>query len=429
MWRSLRRALTGCALALVVVGARPLGAQPTPVAEGFTLADALAAARAHPRLAAPQSLVRATGFDAAAAGRWTNPQLGVSYMRSFGFTTFDPQVGVAQVGVTQMIETAGAPSRRRRAAEGERTAARFELEHTRRAIELAVRVGCVRLATAWARRAILRDALARTDALVALVGQRVAAGAAPGYERTRAALALADARAALADAEADVTAARGALDVAVGPAASSLRGAPQIELMTLDAPPPLARLLAALPATRADLGALGARAQAARARVDVARAEAMPGFALYAGVLVGQGYGEQGQRQVDGMVGVTLPLPVVNSGEDAVRAAEARAQAARELVAVETAEARVRLEAAWREAAQRREALEDFRSGAAEQDRLVAESTLAYRDGRIPIQALLDAHDAVRDARLRAVDLARAARESEASMWSLVGERPADAAP
>lgn len=400
----------------------PVTSSPDARDDGFDLGDAIRAARDHPRVAPARSRLRASEHDVAAAGRWTNPQIGVNYMRSFGFTTFDPEVGVPQVGVTQFIETAGAPARRRRVAARERDAARLEVDLARRSVELSVATAFIRLAVATARRATLRDSLARTERLVSLVGTRVASGSAPDYERARVALARADAEAELGDAEAEVIAARGALDVAVGPGAERLRGEARMRLREGPTLPPLDALIERLDATRIDLRIADARAQAARLRVDVARAEVLPGFALYGGLLAGQGFGERGQRQIDAMVGITVPLPVVNTGQDAIRAAEARASAARESAEADRIEARTRARSAWLEAQRRRDALDAFLQTEGEQERLVRETAAAYREGRVSLQALLDAHDAVRDAQLRAVELAGAAREADARLWESVGE-------
>lgn len=415
-------------LALSLASARGAHAQApatppaAPQEEGFDLAAALAAARDNPRLDSARSLSRAAAHDAEVAGRWTNPQLGVAYMRSFGFTTFDPDIGVPQVGVTQFIETAGAPARRRRVAEREREAARMEVDLAQRSVSLSVASAFIRLATATARRTLLRESLARTERLVALVGTRVASGSAPDYERARVALARADAEADLGDAEAEVIAARGALDVAVGPGAARLRGEARMRLREGHQLPALEALIERLDATRIDLRIADAHAQAARLRVDVARAEVLPGFALYGGVLAGQGFGERGQRQVDAMVAITVPLPVLNTGRDAVGAAAARAAAARESAEADRIEARTRVRSAWLEAQRRRAALDAFLQTETEQERLVRETAAAYREGRVSLQALLDAYDAVRDAQLRAVELAGAAREADARLWESVGE-------
>lgn len=394
------------------------------VSEGFTLDDALRAARQNPSLAAPRSLERAAEADVGAVSRWTNPQLGVSYMRSFGYTTFDPDLGVPQVGVTQLIETAGLPGRRRRAATAERDAARLEVLHTARSLALAVATRFVRLAVATQRVELVREAAQRTQDLAALVAARVAAGTAPGYERTRAALAVREAQTALGDALADAEVSRAEFDLAVGPSSSTLRGAPRADLTAAPTLPPLAELVSSLPRTRLDLQVTEARVGAARARVDVARAEVLPGFQLYGGLLAGQGYGERGQRQVDFMVGVTVPLPLINNGQDAVRAAEARAVAAREQGEAERAEARLRVEGAWRVAQRRRENAAEVMRGREDQERLLQETSAAYRDGRVPIQALIDAHEAVRDLRLQAVEVLGAAREAEAQLWDAVGAPP-----
>ncbi len=409
------------ALALLVPG---IARAQTDAREGFTLADALRAARQNPNLAPARSLARAAEAEVGAVSRWTNPQLGVSYMRSFGYTTFDPEIGVPQVGVTQLIETAGLPGRRRRAAAAERDAARLEVRRAARSVALSVTTSFVRLAVARQRVAILREATQRTQDLAALVTARVAAGTAPGYERTRAALAVRASQAALADADADADEARVALDLAVGPAAVGLRGEPRVDLADAPPLPSLEAALASLPGTRVALLVTQARAQAAQARVDVARGEVFPGFQLYGGLLAGQGYGEQGQRQVDFMVGVTVPLPLINNGNDAVRAAEGRAVAAREQSEAERFEARLRVEGAWRVAQRRRDNAAEALRGREDHERLLQETAAAYRDGRVPVQALIDADDAVRDLRLQGLEVLGAAREAEASLWEALGAPP-----
>ncbi len=361
------------ALALLVPGVARAQTAAPDAREGFTLADALRAARQNPSLAAPRSLARAAEADVGAMSRWSNPQLGVSYMRSFGYTTFDPDLGVPQVGVTQLIETAGLPGRRRRAAAAERDAARLEVRRAARSVALSVTTSFVRLAVARQRVAILREATQRTQDLAALVTARVAAGTAPGYERTRAALAVRASQTALGDADADADEARVALDLAVGPSSATLRGEPRVDLADAPPLPSLAEAaLASLPGTRVELLVTQARAQAAQARVDVARGEVLPGFQLYGGLLAGQGYGEQGQRQVDFMVGVTVPLPLINNGHDAVRAAEARAVAAREQSEAERFEARLRVEGAWRVAQRRRDNAAEVLRGREDHERLLA---------------------------------------------------------
>jgi outer membrane protein TolC len=416
------------ALALLLPGvARAQTAAAAPeltAAEGFSLDDALRAARQNPGLAAPRSLARAAEADVGAVSRWSNPQLGVSYMRSFGFTTFDPDLGVPQVGVTQLIETAGLPGRRQRAATAERDAARLDVRRAMRSLALTVIARFVRLAVATQRGELLREAMQQTQDFAALVSARVAAGSAPGYERTRANLAVRAAQIALGDALADAEASRADFDLAVGPASITLRGAPRMDLAAAPALPPLAELVASLPRARIDLQVTEARAAAATARVDVARAEAVPGFQLYGGLLAGQGFGERGQRQVDFMVGMSVPLPLLNDGRDAVRAAEARAAAAREQGEAERAEARLRVEGAWRVAQRRRETAAEALRGREEQERLLRETTAAYRDGRVPVQALIDSHEAVRDLRLQGVEVLGAAREAEASLWEALGALP-----
>lgn len=394
----------------------------------FTLDAVLATLGAGaPALREAEAELSARRADIAASSLWSNPQLSASYMRSFGYTTFDPQVGVAQFGVSQLIEAAGLPGLRRRVAEGEARASEAALRGLRQGLRGEAATRFYALDAATARAALLRQSEVDAAGLVQRIEARAAAGLGSRYETDRAALYLADLRVARADAESDLVSTRAAFDALLGDDAARFRGeasAPETPddgasegLGDLD------RLLRRA-LDRPELEALAARARAAGVQVDVARREVMPGPTLSANVFVGQGYGAQGERQVDWQLGLSLPLPLANDGRAAARAAMSRALSARAAYEFARAQTERAVRAAFEVMTARRAAWVGYLSVASRHEGLVGAAERAWLEGRVSLQALLEARDAVRDSRLRVLDLRREARQSEARLRTLVGAWP-----
>ncbi len=391
-------------------------------APGFTLDDALRAQRrSHPLLASSQALARAADHDVTAAGLWTNPVLSAAYTRSVGFTTYDPRIGMPQVTVSQLIETAGLPSARRDAAMGAREAARADVNATALGLAWSLHDAALQLASAQARVQIHREAVDDLAHASQVVQARVAAGAAAHYDASRMVIALTDARAQLAEAEADALHARATLDVTVGPDATTLVGPLRVSLDEPLTLPPLAELMNRLDA-RPDLVAAQARARSQGAMVDVARRSVTQGITVSLGSVVGAGTGDQQQVQVDVMAGVSVPLALVDRGQGTIPAAEQRAEAARRTVDAITLASRQQVAGAWREVERRREALDAWRSGGTSGVREMRhEAEVAYREGRLSILELVDAYTSFRDARLREVVLSLDARSAEVSLGRAAG--------
>lgn len=381
---------------------------------GFSVEDAIAAMRrAHPILAAARAGVRAAGSDVVSAGLWTNPVLNFNYTRSFGFTTYHPVVGMPQLGVSQLLETSGLPSARRRAAEMLQQAAQSDLGAAELGLAFDVRAAAIELARAqWIVR-IYRESQADIEAADAVVRARVGAGAAPRYDASRIGVALAEARADTRDAEADVFRYRAALDVAVGPEANTLRGEVRIDLASVPELVPLERLSAAIEA-RPDLASARTRTLAAGASVEVARRSVVQGVNVYAGSVVGAGTGNNNEIQVDLSLGVSVPLAIVDRGQGTIPAAERRAEAARYYADAAVLAARQRLAAAWSEVQQRRTTEASFLLTESEDLRAMRhEAEVGYREGRLSILELVDAYTSYRDARLRGATLSGDARSAE----------------
>ncbi len=423
---NLRRLVAALAVAVATREVRAQNAPPTPPSTeaepGFTLDDAeRAMRRGHPMLDAMRASARAADSDVTAAGLWTNPVLSAVYTRSVGFTTYDPVVGMPQLGVTQLLEVSGLPSARRAAAAFARDAAQADVRATETALRFDLRTAAVMLAEAQARVRVHREAVDDLTRARLVVDARVAAGAAPRYDATRISIALADARALLADAESDVTHARADLDVAVGPLASTLRGPVRFNVQEAPTLPTLASLIERLGA-RPDLTAATSRASAQRAQIDVARRSVTQGVSVYLGAVEGAGVGNAGERQFDIIAGVSVPLPIVDRGQGTIPAAEQRAEAARRTADAIALAARQRVEALWREVELRRGAFATWQvTGTPGVEEMRHEAEVGYREGRLSILELVDAYTSFRDTRLRGIELSRDARNAEVQLGRAAG--------
>lgn len=429
----MRRAVLTFALvgALLCSARRSALAQsdPSREAQGYSLADvARVVVRTHPALAAARANVRAAEYDILGAGLWTNPQFSAVYTRSVGFTTFDPVLGFLQAGVTQQIETSNAPAARRRVAEVERDATRLDGLATRQGLVLDAHENFVRGLEAWTRREALTEHLARLERGATIIEARVGAGMAPVYDRTRVQLALAAARAQLGDADADVERTRTDLEAAVGSGVDALQGRPLGDLFASPELPARAELTHTALDARADVAALQTRSRGSIAAGEVARRGVFPGIALYGGFAIGQGYGTNGERQFDLLVGATVPMPFVDRAQGRVQAATARAEAQALAAQALVEQLHRRALGALREVERRRETLAAFERTAPERARAVAEAEAAYREAHIPVAGLIDAWEAVRDARLRAIELALETRVAEVTLWRSVARLPGDPA-
>ncbi len=375
----------------------------------FSLNQATDAMRhGHLLLRAAKANLRAAAADVVGAGLWTNPVADASYGRSFSNAQNDP-FGSVGVGVTQFLETSGAPDARRSVAKLSEKAVESDNELTLRLLAFDVESACVALAASAVKVQLYAEANAELDRANQIVSARVRAGAAPQYDASRIAVAVAQARAALADAHADLSQARGDLDVAVGPDATQLQGLPDIDLFEIATPAALVSLTDEAQRTRPDLIAIRERAKAAEAQVTVARRNVMPGFSLRGGVYFGTTPGEFG-----GTVGVGVPLPVIDHGQGAVSAALARAEVANAFADALTLQALQRVAASYEETQRRRENFRQYQeTGVTLSHGMVQEAEAGYRAGKLSVLELVDAYVAKRDARLRAIELANDARLAE----------------
>jgi cobalt-zinc-cadmium efflux system outer membrane protein len=308
------------------------GAEPVRVAAPDTATINLSTAI---RLALDQPAARAAWYEAQAssalvgqADRLPNPEL--SWLRE------GQQAGTrtTTVQINQPIELGNKRRARVTLAQGAADLAHIESFAQRQAIRADV-IAAYHDVLSAGHRVTLAQALtdvARKTADVA--GKRVAAGKISPIDETRARLAAVDATTAFTRATAALAIATTRLGALIGRPAAAIvladdsDGLPEVE--------PLATLLARAGESAAVRRARGQLA-ASHAQADVERAARVPDVTLSVGTKRDD---QIGRRQA--VVGLSMPLPLFNRNEDAVRAALLRTgQAGDELAAarVETAAA------------------------------------------------------------------------------------------
>jgi cobalt-zinc-cadmium efflux system outer membrane protein len=323
---------TSKTLAVLVVAsalAWRCGAEPLRVAADTAPIDLSTAIR----LALEQPAARAAAHEVAAsdalvgqAGRLPNPEL--SWLRE------GQQAGTrtTTVQINQPIELGG--KRRARIAVAREAAglARTERQAKRQAIRADVIAAYHDVLIAGHRLALAQALMDVARRTVDVAGKRVAAGKISPIDATRARLAAVDASTALTQATAALAVARTNLGALIGRPATTL--ALDDDSGRLPDPVPVAALLARdSAAVRRARGELAAR----QAQADAERAARVPDVTLSVGT---QRDDQVGRRQA--VVGLSVPLPLFNRNEDALRAALRRTDAASDELAaarVETAAA------------------------------------------------------------------------------------------
>ena len=316
------------------------GAEPVRDAASIDLPTAIRLALDQPAARAASHAAQASAALVDQAGRLPNPEL--SYLRE----GHEAGTRTTTVQINQSIELGHKRRARVAVAQEEAGLARIEAQARRQAIRADVIAAYHDVLIAGHRLALaqaLQELAART---VDVAGKRVAAGKISPIDETRARLAAVDATTAYTQATAALAIARTKL--------GALIGRSTVALVDDSDRLPDADALAALP-SRADASVAVRRARgrlaASQAQADVERAARVPDVT----VSVGTKRDDQvGRRQA--VVGLSLPLPLFNRNDDALRAALRRTdEAGDELAAtqVETAAAltaaRTRYEAARNE--------------------------------------------------------------------------------
>jgi len=401
------RAALAVAAAVIAAAVGRAAAQPAAPAADLpaevTADQAVALYRERsPRLAASRATVDVTAADLVDAAIHPNPTLSINTTNIVqGQDTFGHSQEL--VGLDVPILIGGQRGHRTRAAEARIAARRAGVDADQAKAELDIRRRFLALAAAQRKVAALATALDDARAVRAIVAGRQQAGAKSPYELERTDLALAALASRHGEAVTDVTAASGALAAAVGIAGWQPRAAGPFE-------PPTAPAAAAAPgADHPDLVAGAAALAAARRDEAAAHADAVPTPSLQL-----QGFGTTDPQGFAVTVGVAIPLPLFDRNQGAVARARAQQRAA-ELDHRATGDERTAdLARATAIEAARAAAVARFRADAIERlPRVRTMAEASYKSGQGGIVELLDALDAITEARLRDIELVAAALDAE----------------
>jgi outer membrane protein, heavy metal efflux system len=385
------------------------GAEPLRVAADTASIDLSTAIR----LALDQPAARAAAHEVAAsdalvgqAGRLPNPEL--SYLRE------GQQAGTrtTTVQINQPIELGGKRRARVALAQGAAELARGDRLAQRLAIRADV-IAAYHDVLIAGHRLVLAQAL--TDLArrtVDVAGKRVAAGKISPIDETRARLAAVDASTALTQATAALAIARTGLGALVGRSPDTL--ALEDDSDRLPDATPIATLL-----TRESVAVRRARGQLAarQAQADVERAARMPDVTLSVGT---QKDDQVGRRQA--VVGLSVPLPLFNRNEDALRAALRRTDAATDELAAARIETMAALTAAHTRYATAKQEARLLRDDVVPGAQTAYEQTLkGFEYGKFSFLDVLDAQRTWFQAQTRQCDSLESAWRAWADIERLAG--------
>ena len=395
------------AIALVLVAHASMAeerARPT-----FSLDQALAAMRdGNLKLRSGKASELAASEAVRAAGRWQNPQLDVDYVYGLRKSSYD-NGGAGTVGMSQLIETSGAPVAKREAARHQEAATRADTRTLAARLALDVEQAYVALGAQLQvieTYATLVDELKEAERIIVA---RFAAGTTTAYAAQRISLAHGEALTLVAAAETDAVNLRNDLNKAVGPMALRLVGAPVFSAESREPLPSLGTLVERQHHERHDVTAARARAKESYSNVETVKRSVFRGV----GVRVSSGFG-QGPGQIDLGVGVSVPLPVVDAGGPAIRSAEHTAESATLSADALAGEAEHELRATYTMVVQRRKAAEDYATRTREPSKkIVREAEAGFREARLSVLDLVDAYRTAHDTGASRIKLARDAAIAE----------------
>lgn len=403
------------ALVALGLGLAPAVAQAAAVVDEATAVTQFLATS--PEVRAAASAVAAARAELVTAGVWANPTVITD--REQVFTAGGP-TEQHRLGFQAQLPVTGARAVRLQVAEAGVAAAEARARQATFSLALAFRASFAAAADAQSRVAVLEAHDASFRRLLRIVEARRRAGESAGADALRARLAAAEVGSRVAGARAEAEAALGQLAGAGGrPVDGALRAAP------VPPPPPADVLIAHALRARADLAALDAEREAARLAGALAGRRRWPEPQLAAGMK------QTNEPTVQGLgytVGLSWPVPVLDRAQGEL----AQAQAAMAGIEARLAATRSRVQAeipGARAALVTRLAARDafIRDGLPRVPALLAASETAYREGESTLDALLRAHEAVLDARLRAIGLDGEARAAQHELERLVGDPLASA--
>ena len=323
----------------------PVGApsQGNPALAGdVTLRDALAAALQHnPELAAFSCEMRATDARTLQAGLRPNPEIEAESEEVGGGgerAGFDS--AVTTLRLSQVIELGGKRAKRKHIAATEAALAGWDYESKRLDVLTSVTRVFVDLLAAQERSTLAAESLSLAERVLAAVAEQVKAGKVSPVEETKAGVAAASARIEQRQAQRGLDAARRQLALLCGASAADFTRA--IGRFDQIGPVPSAERLAELVTQNPDVARWQTELDQRQAALALEKSKRVPDVTVSAGA---QRFHAEDETAY--VVGLSVPLPLFDRNQGAIREAVAKVAKAREEQRAAELRAHVELTAAY----------------------------------------------------------------------------------
>ena len=399
-WSTRCLLLLGGAAAAAVPGAHaqePASpAAEMPQARRISLADALGRLETRNlELRLAREEVAASEARVVAAGMFPNPGLTATREQLSGDEGRNDETVLA---LGQTLEIGGQRGARRQAARQAARAAEARFQAERQRIAFEVHQAYVRAAAAEADLTSLAEATAVVRRVEESGRTRFAEGDISRFDSSRLQIERARYETLLARRRLDLDEAARELALLIAPDSLAAPAAllPAEPLSGLAAVEQALELEAALAAAseRAEVRAAEAEVDAARSRLSLARRERIPD------VTVSGGYKHQADGLQGAVIGLSVPVPLLNRNQGEVAEAEAQLQAAQARHDLALARAQAEIRRAWDVHRSLRERMRTLgETLLPESAGLLETARVAYAEGEMSLVELLDAADAYRSAR------------------------------
>lgn len=294
------------------------GGSAIPKSSGpLTHDQAVGLAQAHsPALLAAQAEIRALQGEIVQAGLPPNPELAIE-IENFGGSGSTRGFDGAEIttGLSQRIRTAGKLPKQTRLASLEAEAALSELAAAKRKVAIEASTAFTSLIESQNLRALSERNLARAEENLNSLDAMLEAGKSNRIDRNRAQLAVSAAREQLAQARSAERQAAVALSRTWGDGSENVSARGELKAPAGDVAFSANQAIARHPSLRA----ANLRITSAEASLDLEKARRYPDVDLQAGV--------RQLRDADetaAIVGLSIPLPLINRNQGAIRAADER---------------------------------------------------------------------------------------------------------
>ena len=436
LWHSHRHGLPLVVLigVLALLSASPVQAQPRALPDSLTLEAATSLMMAHnPGLRAARADADYVARNARDAALWPNPSVQAA-QTSIPLPTGGTE-RETELGLTQTLPYPGGKRAQRRAATYTSEAAQFSYQEAQAQAFHELRTRYLNVAAAEARVQALQQLTDAVAKAAHTADVRYEEGDFSPFGRARMRVAVSDFENALADAQVSRRNARLRLAAYILPDSTMQAAAPETLITytvaaTLQAPAFDAEydaLRTQALAQRGLLNAAEAQVDAQQQQLSAARLGRIPDVTLSLGPVMRD---QPGGTEWGYHAGISIGLPMWDTGRTRVRVQEAQQQRAQAQRADAQRAVEVELRTAYTEAQSYRNRIDQLSGEVlASTDSLLQQAQYVYEEGELNLVGLLDAMEAARSAQLLQIDLVTGYLHRLSALEYAMGVRPTDTPP